>query len=351
MALLLPSSADVDLWVAECRQHGYRIGYTCGAFDIFHAGHADYLQRARALCDRLLVAVNSDDSIERYKNPLGPVVPQAERAAVLQALACVDAVTFLDEPRPASQLRRWRPDFYIKGGDYGQGELKSADLVRSYGGQVLLIPVRFHISTTAITQKILARNLHEKPVLVSTNQRIVFLDRDGTLIEDVPYLSDPALVRLLPGVGPGLAELQRLGFLLVIITNQQGIGLGFVSMREFIAVNQALFEALAPYGVAIARVLFCPHSLALKCECRKPGSLLIRKALEQFQARPEACYFIGDRISDVEAAEKAGCVSILVGSNGQRQGSFQAVDFKDAVQWIRSRELSCNVDATSASQG
>ena len=113
--------AQTDQWVAGQRAAGLRIGFTCGAFDIMHAGHAQYLGAARAACDRLLVAVNSDASIQRYKNPLRPVNPWQNRAYVVAAMASVDAVTVLDTDRPLPLIERWKPEFYIKGGDLQSG--------------------------------------------------------------------------------------------------------------------------------------------------------------------------------------------------------------------------------------
>jgi D-beta-D-heptose 7-phosphate kinase/D-beta-D-heptose 1-phosphate adenosyltransferase len=123
------SHVDVDQWIRAERAAGRRIGFTCGSFDLLHAGHAQYLAKARASCDRMLVAVNSDASVRRYKSPLRPINPAAERMYLVAALAAVDAVTILDEDRPLSLLLRWKPDLYIKGGDYQSSSLRSAAAV------------------------------------------------------------------------------------------------------------------------------------------------------------------------------------------------------------------------------
>src|SRR5262245_45055596 len=112
------STEEIDTWVAGERAKGKRIGFTCGAFDLLHAGHVQYLAAARALCDVLIAAVNSDESVRRYKNSLRPVNPQEQRIYVLAGLASVDAVTLMEDDRPLRLLERWKPDLYIKGGDY-----------------------------------------------------------------------------------------------------------------------------------------------------------------------------------------------------------------------------------------
>src|SRR5213076_2850894 len=102
------SVEQMDQWVAAEKAAGRRIGFTCGSFDLLHAGHVEYLEKARALCDRLMVAVNSDASIFRYKSPLRPVNPERERMYVVAGLAAVDAVTAMDDDRPLGLLQRWK---------------------------------------------------------------------------------------------------------------------------------------------------------------------------------------------------------------------------------------------------
>src|SRR5271170_1654378 len=107
------SLAETDTWVQEQRAAGFRIGFTCGAFDLLHAGHVQYLAAAREKCDRLLVAVNSDESVQRYKSALRPINPWHQRALVVASLESVDCVASLDEDRPRGLIERWLPEAYI----------------------------------------------------------------------------------------------------------------------------------------------------------------------------------------------------------------------------------------------
>lgn len=329
---------EVDAWVAQLRRAGRKFGYTCGAFDLLHAGHVDYLARGRDLCDALLVAVNSDWSIRQYKNPHRPICPELERMTVVAALASVDAVTILNDVRPLAQIQRWQPDFYIKGGDYSARQLHSADAVAAYGGQIATIPISHQVSTSRIIERVMAveRTAPPSPIANTAPKGIVFLDRDGTLLKDSPYLSDPQDAELLPGVGEGLAALQRAGYRLVMVTNQQGIGLGYFSVREFIAVNTALFRFLTPFGVTISRTYYCPHSAADICDCRKPGSALLVRALQEFGVAAAQCYMVGDREIDAMAGESAGCSSVIVG--GGADGPWpRFATFAEVAAWILSR--------------
>lgn len=312
---------EVDQWVLDKRAHGLKIGFTCGAFDILHAGHVNYLNQARAACDCLLVAVNSDESIKRYKDPLRPLNPQNFRMEVLAGLRAVDAVTSLDETRPANLIQRWKPDLYIKGGDYTKEQLRSTDNVESYGGRILVIPIENQVSTTKLVERAAhLANYAANNKTDSTRSKLILLDRDGTLIENIPHLKEPSRVRLLPGVGEGLRELQGLGFKLIVVTNQQGIGIGYFDYDDFVKVNQALFRALGPYNVKISKIYYCPHSAADDCGCRKPGAELILRAMRDFNADPEDTFFIGDTETDMQAARAAGVHAIYV-PEGQREFS------------------------------
>ncbi len=328
--------------VSQWRESGLRIGFTCGAFDLLHAGHVDYLQRARLLCDRLVVAVNSDESIRAYKDPRRPIVAEQFRMKVIAALSCVDAVTLLDAPRPTGLIELLKPDFYIKGGDYKTSQLRSAPLVESYGGQCVAIPVEYEISTTKVIERVEQFLLNAPPEKVKRPAAagLILLDRDGTLIENVSFLKDPSRVRVLPGVPEGLKELQDHGFVLAIVTNQQGMGLGYFSYDEFVAVNSAMFRELSKAGVRISRVFYCPHSFADGCECRKPGTKLVIDALSYFGAEADRCFLIGDSKDDVIAAQRAGCRGVLVSSEAQANPSPTRVpDFRSAVNFILSASL------------
>jgi rfaE bifunctional protein nucleotidyltransferase chain/domain len=311
----LLSHEQVDSWIQTEKAHGHRIGFTCGSFDLMHPGHAQYLYLARRRCDRLLVAVNSDASVRRYKSPLRPINPEGDRLYVVAALESVDAVTILEDDRPLSLLLRWKPDLYLKGGDYQTSSLKSAKAVEEYGGRAEVIASEFPTSTSAMIERIAAIAAHstEERRTSSPPKGLALVDRDGTLIRNVPFLNDSARVELLPGVGEGLAELQAAGFAIAIVTNQQGIGLGYTARQEMIAVNQQIFRALGPFGVRISRVYYCPHTVADGCDCRKPGATMLRKAMEELGVPASKAVMIGDTAADMEAGAAAGCRTILVG--------------------------------------
>jgi rfaE bifunctional protein nucleotidyltransferase chain/domain len=143
-------------WRERLRMDGKTLVVTNGHFDLLHVGHLDYLEKARALGDALLVGVNGDPSSERLKGSGRPIVPADERARLLAALTPVSAVVVFEEDTADTLLERLRPEIYVKGGDYHNKPLPERPLIEGYGGRVVLIDYLPDHSTTALIQRIKA---------------------------------------------------------------------------------------------------------------------------------------------------------------------------------------------------
>jgi len=141
--------AQVEAWRAD----GRRIVFTNGVFDLLHPGHVRYLQAARREGDVLVVAVNSDRSVRAIKGPLRPIQPEAERAEILSALACVDAVVIFDEDTPAVIVERVQPDVLVKGADWAADAIVGRDTVERRGGKVVRVPIEEGWSTTGLVER------------------------------------------------------------------------------------------------------------------------------------------------------------------------------------------------------
>lgn len=137
------------------------------------------------------------------------------------------------------------------------------------------------------------------------------MDRDGTLIEDVGYPSDPSDVALLSGVAPALLALQDAGFQLVVTSNQSGIGRGLLTPEQAERVHRRVVEMLAAQGIVMDGWYYCPHRPDEGCHCRKPAPGLILRAADDLVIDLARSYMVGDKESDMEAGRRAGCESIL----------------------------------------
>lgn len=169
-----------------------------------------------------------------------------------------------------------------------------------------------------------------------SGHRAVFLDRDGTIIEDVGYLSDPGRVRLLPGAAEAIRRLNEHGLLAVVVTNQSGIARGLLSESDYQATQRRLDQLLASRGARLDAHYFCPHLPEMNgpCDCRKPGTLLYRQAAERFGIDLAKSWWVGDRLRDVAPGESFSGRGILVGNETDPA----------AERFLRARDLAGAVD-------
>ncbi|MDB5382243.1 MAG: bifunctional heptose 7-phosphate kinase/heptose 1-phosphate adenyltransferase [Rhodospirillales bacterium] len=148
------SMASAAEQVERWRRRGWRVGFTNGCFDLLHPGHVHLLEQARSWCDRLVVGLNSDESVKRLKGAARPIQVEAARAAVLASLASVDCVTLFEEDTPEKLIRALRPDVLVKGADYTVAQVVGGELVAEWGGQVKLAQLLPGQSTTATVARI-----------------------------------------------------------------------------------------------------------------------------------------------------------------------------------------------------
>jgi D-glycero-D-manno-heptose 1,7-bisphosphate phosphatase len=175
-------------------------------------------------------------------------------------------------------------------------------------------------------------------------RKAIFIDKDGTLIEDVPFNVDPQLIQLSKGVREGLRLLAGSGYELFVVTNQSGIALGYFEARALFAVHEHLVAVFEEMGCRLGGFYFCPHhpSLGNGCECHKPLPGLILKACREHRLLPINSWMIGDILNDVEAGKRAGCRTVLIDNGNEtewelsewRTPDVTADDFHEAVTKI-----------------
>jgi len=188
-------------------------------------------------------------------------------------------------------------------------------------------------------------------------RKAVFLDKDGTLIPDVPYNVNPDLISLQDGVIEGLQLLQKAGYIFVVISNQAGVARGYFQINELEKVKQKIDLLLNKEGIEIERYYFCPHhpqgkipEYTMACNCRKPQPGMILQALKDLDIVAESSWMIGDILNDVEAGNRAGCRSIIIENGNETEwveGSFRtpayaAANFLSAANFIISNPFETN---------
>ena len=143
-------------------------------------------------------------------------------------------------------------------------------------------------------------------------RRLLFLDRDGTIIVERNFPRNPDEVELLPGAAAAIRRLRARGLAVVVVSNQSGIGRGYLTFEDASRVNARLLELLAAEGTTLDAIYFCPHAPADGCGCRKPRSGLLLKAAEEFGADLSRSFLVGDKAADVEAGRAVGTTTVLV---------------------------------------
>lgn len=192
-------------------------------------------------------------------------------------------------------------------------------------------------------------------------KRAVFLDKDGTLIEDVPYNVDPQQIRLMTGAAR-LWQLHNEGYLLIIISNQSGVARGYFPEVALAAVEQRSRDLLAELAVPLTDFYYCPHhpegtvaKYAIACNCRKPEPGLLLQAAQDHNIDLSQSWFIGDILNDVEAGQRAGCKTILLNNGNETEWTFSpyrvphhvATNLTDAANIILSADTSDTSTDTS----
>lgn len=185
-------------------------------------------------------------------------------------------------------------------------------------------------------------------------QRAVFLDRDGTINREVDILRRLDQLNILPGAAQAIRELNRLGYLAIVITNQPVVARGWLTEKEIDEIHAVLVERLGKKGAKLDAIYYCPHHpnanlkrYRLECRCRKPNIGLVREAIKKFKINPRKSFMVGDSTRDILTGKRVGLKTILVktgyaGKDGKYNAvpDFVAKDLREAVRIIRRVTLS-----------
>lgn len=171
----------------------------------------------------------------------------------------------------------------------------------------------------------------------------MFLDRDGTLIEDTGFIRDPALVKMVSGAAAAMRALRDAGYALVVISNQSGVGRGIITPDEAEAVHRRFVEMFEAEGIVFDDCRYCPHHPDAGCECRKPSPTMLVDAARALDIDLASSFMAGDRMGDVLAGKNAGCTGILITNPGHPnttsvQPDFESASWDDILAFILGTE-------------
>jgi len=302
-----------------------------GSFDVLHAGHIESIREAKRQGDILIILLNSDKSIKMYKGPLRPINTESDRSKIISALGDVDYVVIFDEINPKKILSEIKPDVHCNGSDWGKNWVER-EVVEKNGGKFHLLKWEKGFSTTDVISRILE-------VSKKSTVKAIFMDRDGTINDNKKgYVHKIGDFEFLPGVLSSLRKLSKTEYLLIIVTNQSGIGRGKYTPNDFQKLNKWIMDTLGKENIRIDRIYHCPHHPDDNCDCRKPGIRLFLQAVEDFGISLSKSWLIGNDESDIVAGREANIKTIKIGkkvdSALKLEPNYYAKNFKEAVDII-----------------
>jgi len=256
----------------------------------------------------LIIFLNTDESIKRYKGPVHPIIPWEERAWMLAGLESTNHIIPLNDLTPNAVLEEIKPDVHCNGSDYGENCIEK-ETVEKNGGKIHILEWKEGFSTTNLIKKI--KELPDKP-----EAKAVFLDRDGTINDNGQgYVYKIEDLKFLPEAIPALQRLSKTDYKIIILTNQSGIGRGYFSEEEMQNFHIQMLDDLKSKGIRIDKIYFCPHHPDDQCSCRKPSIGLLEKAVRDFGINLSKSWVVGNEDKDILMGKRANTRTILVDQN------------------------------------
>lgn len=313
--------------IADLKAQGRKVGLCHGGFDLLHPGHIKHLESAKALCDVLFVSLTTDRFVAGRKGSGRPVLPEALRAYAAASIRWVDYVVLSDFARGVEVIKRLRPDYYIKGPDYTNkqtpGITAEGEAVRALGGEI-----RFTTDPNLSTSEII-RYIKEE---LERKKLLAILDRDGTLIENVPFLGRndrwQKELRLRMDVVHALVFLKaKYDTTFIVVSNQSGVARRYFTCEQTDLINLQLDALLRERGIEVnvwkycpdvdadyaaanaAQIDFDPSRVKATTE-RKPATTMVTAALSELKRTVtdfDALVVIGDSADDAGLARNLNC--------------------------------------------
>jgi len=331
----IKNQKEIIALVNKLKKQGKKIVTFNGSFDILHIGHIKSLQESKKQGNTLIILLNSDKSIRKYKGLGRPINSQKDRAKLLAALDCVDFITIFDEITPKKILGKIKPDILCQGRDWGKNCIER-EIVEKNGGKIYILKWVKPVSTTKLIKKIL--DAYSQPEI-----KAVFLDRDGTInINQPEYLYKIEDFKFTPKAVPALQKLSKTDYKIIILTNQSGIGRGYFKERDLRKIHQWMVGELKKKKIRIDKIYYCPHHPKNNCFCRKPKIGMLLEAVKDFGINLNKSWLIGDDERDVIMGREANIKTIKIGTKMPKElklePNYYIKNFLEVVKIIQRYE-------------
>tara|TARA_B100001250_G_scaffold370770_1_gene355145 strand:+ start:1689 stop:2684 length:996 start_codon:yes stop_codon:yes gene_type:complete len=300
--LIINKKEDLITKISELKLNNLRIGTISGSFDCFHEGHKFSLDFSVKEVDKLIVLVNSDKSVSTYKGKNRPLQNIDERIKALVNFSPNNFYYVFDELVPNKILGLIKPDIHFISRDWSKNPVERY-VVEENGGKLMEHPHLSGVSTTI--------NL-EKQKRTEKINKAIFLDRDGTINEDVGYLNNLEDINISQETLDGLEKISKLDYLNIIVTNQSGVERGYLTKETLNEINRKIKEIIEQQNGRIDHIYFDTSTPENPSKNRKPKNGMVVMATEEYNLSLKNSWVIGDRDTDIELGKMCNMKSVLI---------------------------------------
>ncbi len=317
--MIIKNLENLILKSENINQNFETIGMISGSFDKLHAGHKHALSFAKEYCDHLIVLVNSDNSIKTYKGKNRPFENIATRVESLEKYNNNFIIYEFDDLIPNKIIESIKPNFYFLPKEWSSNPVEKA-ILEKIDCKLIIHTSLPGFSTSSGTSKNEIKKFKENSA--------IFLDRDGTINDDVGYLNDKSKISISEENLNGLKLISKLKYLNIIITNQSGVSKGLLSVDKLKEINECLIDKIESHGGRIDKVYYDISSNENPSRFRKPNNGMVLKAVDEFNVVLRDSWLIGDKDTDIELAKKNNIKSIYIENKMYKYQSEFVYDFK-----------------------
>ena len=300
--MIIENTKDLIEYLEFCKTDNLKIGTMSGSFDCLHEGHKYSLIFAKEKVDRLIVLLNSDESISIYKGKHRPIQKINRRLEELENIYPEIAYFVFNELVPNEILDLIQPDSHFISKDWEANPVEK-HIILKHGGEVITHPHLNDISTTKYLQD---TNLYTE------SKKAIFFDRDGTINEDTGYLNNLIDIEINQDNLEGLMEISKLDFLNIIVTNQSGVSKGLLDIDTLNVINDKIIEIIEKHKGRIDKVYYDTSNSDNPSQFRKPNNGMILKACNEFDISLKDSWMIGDKDSDIKLGKMCNMKTIYI---------------------------------------
>jgi len=313
--MIINNLVELEKIISELKENNSKIGCITGSFDLLHDGHKEAIKFSKENCDELIVLVNSDQSIKKYKGPTRPIENENKRIENLDSLYN-DCYFFLfDYLIPNILIEIIKPNIYFLSDEWVSSPIEKL-VIDKYGGEIKSHPTVIGESTTKYIPK------------DSNSKGAIFLDRDGTINEDFGYIDSTEKIEIKKNNLDGLVKMAYLDFSIFVVTNQSGVSKGLFTEKKLKEINNHLVNVVHLNGGRIDKVYYDTSDSNSPSSFRKPHIGMVEQAVSEYGISLSKSWIIGDKDTDIELGKNCNMKTILIKNSKYPYKFLLSPDFK-----------------------